>query len=271
MPAVQFLGRGRHDASFVSRPARRCSSCSCGAGSRTSGRASGPTRRTARTATRGRGPHAIFFWTYVPNNHALFNLLSWVTHRLRRAVRSRVRFWSVVPGIVAVRARGVVGVAPARTDRGDRARRARNGLAGAPRADAAGPGLRACDARGGRDADRGGARQRPTEQTRDVVVFAAGALVGTGRCPCSASPPSSRPRCWCATRACAGDADRRVGSRRGRRRSCSTRRCWRDIVHNADQEFGARLAVVGMVTGVYHQLAAPDDRERTADRSAGVR
>jgi len=47
----------------------------------------------------GQGPHAIFFREYVPNNHALYNLLSWVTTGALGRSEAASRFWSVVPGI----------------------------------------------------------------------------------------------------------------------------------------------------------------------------
>ena len=49
-----------------------------------------------------RGPHGIWFGTYVPNNHVLYNLLSWVTQAGIGRFEASYRIWSVVPGAAAV-------------------------------------------------------------------------------------------------------------------------------------------------------------------------
>src|SRR5207344_2719900 len=50
----------------------------------------------------GRGPKAIFFDTYVPNNHVLYNLASWATTGAIGRFEASYRIWSVVPGLAAV-------------------------------------------------------------------------------------------------------------------------------------------------------------------------
>ena len=95
----------------------------------------------------GRGPRGIWFGTYVPNNHVLYNLLSWVTTGAVGRFEASYRIWSVVPGAAAVALIGVVGLEAPRDDRGDLARGLRDRLAGAPRAHAAGAGLRPGDVR----------------------------------------------------------------------------------------------------------------------------
>ena len=96
----------------------------------------------------GRGPRGIFFGTYVPNNHALYNLLSWVTTGALGRFEASYRIWSVVPGARRGRAGGLVGLEADRADRRDRARGAGHRLARPPRAHAAGARLRPRDARG---------------------------------------------------------------------------------------------------------------------------
>jgi hypothetical protein len=92
--------------------------------------------------------------------------------------------------------------------------------------------------------------------TRDVVLFSVGALVGIWTLPVFAL----------AAVAQAGVLlfDRRV--RRATLIACGVIAAASlafyapmlgDILHNAHQQFGAQLAVVGVITGVYHQLAAP--------------
>lgn len=49
-----------------------------------------------------RGPNAIFFDEYIPNNHVLFNLLAWATTSVSGESEIAYRLWSVVPAIAAV-------------------------------------------------------------------------------------------------------------------------------------------------------------------------
>lgn len=49
----------------------------------------------------GRGPNAIFFGNYNPNNHVLFELLAWVTTRLFGETEVVYRLWAVLPALAA--------------------------------------------------------------------------------------------------------------------------------------------------------------------------
>jgi hypothetical protein len=49
----------------------------------------------------GSGPSRIFSADYIPNNHVLFSLLSWVTTRLLGPSEVAYRFWGVAPAIAA--------------------------------------------------------------------------------------------------------------------------------------------------------------------------
>src|SRR5262249_6074988 len=48
------------------------------------------------------GPRAIFFAPYVPNNHALFSLMAWITTKLFGRSEVAYRLPSVLPAIAAV-------------------------------------------------------------------------------------------------------------------------------------------------------------------------
>lgn len=48
-----------------------------------------------------RGPHAIFFSPYIPNNHVLFELLAWGTTAVVGTSETAYRLWGVVPAIGA--------------------------------------------------------------------------------------------------------------------------------------------------------------------------
>lgn len=48
------------------------------------------------------GPATIFFGDYVPNNHMLFNLLTWASAELIAPTETVWRFWSVVPGLATI-------------------------------------------------------------------------------------------------------------------------------------------------------------------------
>jgi hypothetical protein len=50
------------------------------------------------------GPDEIFFGTYVPNDHVLFNALAWVTTRAVGESEIAYRFWSVAPALAAAAA-----------------------------------------------------------------------------------------------------------------------------------------------------------------------
>jgi hypothetical protein len=51
-----------------------------------------------------RGPDEIFFGTYVPNDHVLFNALAWLTTSTVGESEVAYRFWSVVPALAAAAA-----------------------------------------------------------------------------------------------------------------------------------------------------------------------
>ena len=46
------------------------------------------------------GPGAVFFATYLPNNHMLFSLLAWAAARVAGASEVVYRLWSVVPALL---------------------------------------------------------------------------------------------------------------------------------------------------------------------------
>jgi hypothetical protein len=48
------------------------------------------------------GPRGIFGGTYVPNDHVLYNFLSWVTTRVLGTSEAAYRVWSLLPGLAAV-------------------------------------------------------------------------------------------------------------------------------------------------------------------------
>ena len=185
MPGVKTIGRRQvADSRLLHRDVLgHRASCSCGAGSRTSGTSFWSDEAYSAYYYAGRGPRGIFFGDYVPNNHVLYNLLSWVTTGRARPVRG------VVPDLErrARRGRGradrVVGLEAAR----DRSRRpslvvlatvSPVHLVLTPQA--RGYGLAMFARR--RDAHRRGPGERH-EATRDVVLFAVGALVGIWTLP----------------------------------------------------------------------------------------
>ncbi len=203
----------------------------------------------------GRGPNAIFFSTYVPNNHALYNLLSWMTTGALGRSEAASRFWSVAPGIAAVAIAGwwawrrlgmiaattivvLATVSPVHWTLTTQARGYGLGmLAGVLTLIGA---VRACD----------------HEATRDLVLFSVGALVGIWTLPVFAIPaiaqaavllwnPRLRRRALVACGAIAVGSLAFYAPMLG------------DILHNANQQYGARLALVAVVTGAYHHLAAP--------------
>src|SRR5690242_13573158 len=203
----------------------------------------------------GRGPRAIFFSTYVPNNHVLFNLLSWATTGFVGRFEAAYRFWSVIPGIAAV----VLAAGWAWRRLGPITATSLVVLATVspvhlvltPQARGYGLAMLAAVVM-----LIGAVRASDHERTRDLVVFAAGALVGTWTLPVFGVAavfhaavlvwnPRLRRRALIATGVVAAAS------------LVFYAPMLTDIVRNADQEFGQRLAVVGMFTGAYHQLAAP--------------
>ena len=106
-----------------------------------------------------RGPHAIFFGTYVPNNHVLFNLLNWVTTGAIGHFEAAYRIWSVVPGLAAVALDRMVGVEAPRPDHSHGGRDPRDRVAGPPGPHPAGAGVRPRNVRVRPDARRGRARK----------------------------------------------------------------------------------------------------------------
>ena len=203
----------------------------------------------------GRGPRGIFFGTYVPNNHALFNLLSWVTTGAVGRFEASYRIWSVVPGLAAValaawwawKRLGPVAatlivvlatVSPVH-------------LVLTPQARGYGLAMFA-----GVVMLVGAVRASDRQSTRDVWLFAAGALIGIWTLPvfALAAVAQAAVLLW----------DRRL--RKPTLIACGAIAAASlafyapmlgDIAHNSHQRFGSRLAVVNAVTGVYHHLAAP--------------
>ncbi len=203
----------------------------------------------------GRGPHAIFFREYVPNNHALYNLLSWMTTGALGRSEAASRFWSVVPGIAAIAIAGAwawrrLGMIAAATIV---VLATVSPVQWALTTQARGYGLAML---GGVVMLIGAVRACDRAATRDIVLFAAGALVGIWTLPVFAL-------------AAIAQAAVLVWDARVRRRAliaCGVVAVGSflfyapmlgDILANSDQEFGTRLAVVSVVTGVYHHLAAP--------------
>ena len=203
----------------------------------------------------GKGPHAILFGTYVPNNHALYNLLSWVTTGLLGRSEAASRFWSVVPGIAAVAVAAVwawrrLGMIAATTIV---VLATVSPVQWALSTQARGYGLAML---AGTLMLIGAVRAYDRGATRDLVLFSAAALVGIWTLPVFALPAI-------------GQAAVLLCNRQLRRRAavaCAVIAAGSlvfyapmlgDIVHNANQEYGARLAIVAVVTGAYHHLAAP--------------
>lgn len=203
----------------------------------------------------GRGPHAIFFSTYVPNNHALYNLLSWITTGAFGRSEPASRFWSVVPGLIAVaiaawwawRRLGMIAatavvvlmtVSPVHWALTTQAR-------GYGLAMLAGL-LMLIEA----------VRTSDHEATRDIVAFSIAALIGIWTLPVFAIPAIAHA----AVLLCNPRIRRRVLLLCGAIAVGSLAfyaPMLGDILHNADQQFGSRLTVLDIATGAYHHMAAP--------------
>jgi hypothetical protein len=202
-----------------------------------------------------RGPHGIWFGTYVPNNHVLYELLSWVTTGAIGRFEASYRIWSVVPGAAAVvlaawwiwkRIGPIAGTAVVVL-----ATVSPVHLVLTPQARGYGLAMFA-----GVVMLLGAVRAGETKATRDVVLFAVGAVIGIWTLPVFAL-------------AAIGQAGVLLWDKTLRKRALLT--ClviavlsivWYSpmlggIFDSASQQFGTRLAVVGTVTGVYHHLAAP--------------
>lgn len=202
-----------------------------------------------------RGPRGIFFGTYVPNNHVLYNLLSWVTTGAVGRFEAAYRIWSVVPGAAAVALAAwwawkrlgpiaatalviLATVSPVH-------------LVLTPQARGYGLAMLA-----GVVMLIGAVRSSDSESTRDIALFAVGAIVGIWTLPVFAV-------------AAVAQAGVLLWDKRLRKRTliaCGAIAvlsvAWyasmlSGILHNSDQQFGTRLAVVSVVTGAYHHLAAP--------------
>ena len=202
-----------------------------------------------------RGPHGIWFGTYVPNNHVLYNLLSWVTQAGIGRFEASYRIWSVVPGAAAVvlcawwvwkrfgpiAATALVVLATVSPVH----------LVLTPQARGYGLAMFA-----GVVMLVGAARASDSGETRDIVLFAIGAVIGIWTLPVFAVAAigqsfvllwnkTIRKRTFIACIVIAALAILCYAPLFG------------GILDNADQQFGTRLAVVETVTGVYHHLAAP--------------
>jgi hypothetical protein len=203
----------------------------------------------------GRGPHGIFFGTYVPNNHVLYNLLSWVTTGALGRFEASYRIWSVLPGGAAValaawwalKRFGAVGatavvvlatISPVHLVLTTQAR---------------GYGLAMF---AGILMLIGAVRASDHESTRDVALFAAGALIGIFTLPVFALPAIAQAGVLVCNRQL----------RRATLNACGViglaslafyAPLLSGILHNAHQRFGNQLAPVAAVTGAYHDLAAP--------------
>ena len=203
----------------------------------------------------GRGPRAIFFDTYVPNNHVLYNLASWVTAGAFGRFEASYRIWSVFPALAAVALaawwmRKRIGLIAA-TVVVVLATVSPVHLILAPQARGYGLAMFA-----GVVMLFGAVRASDEESARGVALFAVGALVGIWTLPvfalaavAQAGVLLANPRlrratliaCGVITAASLAFYAPMLG----------------DILHNAHQHFGAQVAAVGVFTGAYHQLAAP--------------
>ena len=202
-----------------------------------------------------RGPRGIFFGTYVPNNHALYNLLSWATTSALGRFEASYRIWSVLPGIAAVAlaawwaskrlgtiaATAIVVLATVSPVH----------LVLTPQARGYGLAMLA-----GVAVLVTAVRVSDHASTRDVAWFAAAAIAGIWTLPVFALAAGFQ--------AAVLVADRRVRKRMlvacGAIAAASLifyAPMLGGILHNAGQKFGSRLALVGAVTGAYHDLAAP--------------
>jgi len=203
----------------------------------------------------GRGPRAIFFDTYVPNNHVLYNLASWVTAGAIGRFEAAYRIWSVFPALAAVAlvawwVRKRVGpvaamvvvvlatVSPVHLILAPQARG--YGLAMFAAVVMLIGAVRASDREGG----------------RDVALFATGALIGIWTLPVFAIVAAAQ----------AGVLLRNRRLRKATLIACGVIAAASlafyapmlgDILHSAHQRYGAQLAVVAVLTGAYHELAAP--------------
>ena len=203
----------------------------------------------------GRGPRAIFFDTYVPNNHVLYELASWVTAGAFGRVEASYRIWSVFPALAAVAlaawwARKRIGVIAA-TVVVVLATISPVHLVLAPQARGYGLAMFAAVVM-----LLGAVRASDRDDGRGVALFATGALVGIWTLPVFAIAAAAQaavllwnPRlrkatliaCGVITAASLAFYAPMLG----------------DILHNAHQKFGTQLALVGVFTGAYHQIAAP--------------
>jgi hypothetical protein len=203
----------------------------------------------------GRGPRGIWFGHYVPNNHVLFNLLSWATTGAVGRFEAAYRIWSVVPGAAAVvliawwlwNRLGMVAatsavifatVSPVHHVLTPQARGYGLAMFGAV------------------VMFIGAVRATDTKTTRSVVLFTVGALIGIFTLPVFALAAIAQAGVlvWNkelrkrALLACGAIAVLTLGwyaSMLG------------GIIGNSDQEFGRRLSIPEAVTGAYHHLAAP--------------
>jgi hypothetical protein len=202
-----------------------------------------------------RGPRGIWFGDYVPNNHVLYNLLSWVTTGAVGRFEASYRIWSVVPGAAAVAlaawwvwkrlgpiaATSVVifaTVSPVHLVLTPQARGYGLAMFGAV------------------VMFIGAVRASDTKATRDVVLFTVGAIVGIFTLPVFAI-------------AAIAQAGVLLWNKELRKRTliaCGViavlTLAWYSpmlggILSNSDQQFGRRLSIPEAVTGVYHHLAAP--------------
>jgi hypothetical protein len=203
----------------------------------------------------GRGPRGIWFGDYVPNNHVLFNLLSWVTTGAVGRFEASYRIWSVVPGAAAValaawwvwKRLGMVAatsvvifatVSPVH-------------LVLTPQARGYGLAMFAAVVM-----FIGAVRASDTKTTRDIVLFSVGAIIGIFTLPVFAIAaiaqaavllwnPALRKRTLIACGVIAALSLAWYASMLD------------GILSNSDQQFGRRLSIPEAVTGAYHHLAAP--------------
>ena len=203
----------------------------------------------------GRGPRAIFFDTYVPNNHVLYNLASWATAGAFGRFEASYRIWSVFPALAAVgiaawwasKRLGLIAativvvlatVSPVH-------------LVLAPQARGYGLAMFAAVVM-----LLGAVRASDRETGRDVALFTVGALVGIWTLPVFAIAAVFQagvllwnPRLRRATLIACGVI--------GAASLAFYAPMLGDILHNAHQQFGAQLGITGVFTGAYHELAAP--------------
>src|SRR4051812_45538780 len=203
----------------------------------------------------GRGPRGIWFGDYVPNDHVLYNLMSWVTTGALGRFEASYRIWSVVPGAAAVAliawwAWKRIGMIAA-TSLVILATVSPVHLVLTPQARGYGLAMFAAVVM-----FIGAVRASDTKATRDVVLFAVGALVGIFTLPVFAL-------------AAIGQAGVLLWNKELRKRTllaCGAiallTLAWYStmldgILSNSDQQFGRRLSIPEAITGAYHHLAAP--------------